>query len=80
MYTDIILDIEVPKPQKNSQTLTFVMLNKLRCQPISDFQPTRLLDLDCWYKFTYLKWQAVQIQTSWLFQKPTDLDLHCLQR
>ena len=22
----------------------------------------------------------MQIQISWLFQKPTDLDLHCLQR
>ena len=26
------------------------------------------------------EWQAVQIQISWLLQKPTDLDLHCLQR
>ena len=26
------------------------------------------------------KWQTVQIQISWLLQKPTDLDLHCLQR
>ena len=25
-------------------------------------------------------WQIVQIQISWLLQKPTDLDLHCLQR
>ena len=24
-------------------------------------------------------WQAVQILISWLLQKPTDLDLHCLQ-
>ena len=24
-------------------------------------------------------WQTVQIQISWLLQKPTDLDLHCLQ-
>ena len=24
--------------------------------------------------------QTVQIKISWLFQKPTDLDLHCLQR
>ena len=24
--------------------------------------------------------QTVQIQISWLLQKPTDLDLHCLQR
>ena len=46
--------------------------------PTSNFQPIRLLDPDCWYKFTYL--MAVQIQISWLLQKPTDLDLHCLQR
>ena len=26
------------------------------------------------------QWQTVQIQISWLLQKPTDLDLHCLQR
>ena len=26
------------------------------------------------------KWQIVQIQISWLLKKPTDLDLHCLQR
>ena len=25
-------------------------------------------------------WQTVQIQISWLLQKPTDLDLYCLQR
>ena len=47
--------------------------------PTSDFQPIRLLDSDCYYKFIYLM-QTVQIQISWLLQKPTDLDLHCLQR
>ena len=26
------------------------------------------------------EWQTVQIQISWLLQKPTDLDLHCLQK
>ena len=26
------------------------------------------------------EWQTVQIQISWLLQKPIDLDLHCLQR
>ena len=26
------------------------------------------------------EWQTVHIQISWLLQKPTDLDLHCLQR
>ena len=25
-------------------------------------------------------WQTVQIQISWFLLKPTDLDLHCLQR
>ena len=28
---------------------------------------------------SYTEWQTVQIQISWLLQKPTDLDLHCLQ-
>ena len=27
----------------------------------------------------HTSWQTVQIQISWLLQKPTDLDLHCLQ-
>ena len=31
-------------------------------------------------KNSHTKWQAVKIQISWLLQKPTDLDLHCLQR
>ena len=29
---------------------------------------------------THTQWQTVQIQISWLLQKPTNLDLHCLQR
>ena len=29
---------------------------------------------------SYTECQTVQIQISWLLQKPTDLDLHCLQR
>ena len=29
---------------------------------------------------SHTKWQTVQIQISWLLQKPTDLDLHCLLR
>ena len=29
---------------------------------------------------SHTQWQAVQIQISWLLQKPTDLDLHCLQK
>ena len=35
------------------QYLTLVMLNK-DAMPTSNFQPIRLLDPDCWYKFTYL--------------------------
>ena len=29
---------------------------------------------------SHTEWQTVQIQISWLLQKPTNLDLHCLQR
>ena len=29
---------------------------------------------------SHTQWQTVQIQISWLLQKPTDLDLYCLQR
>ena len=39
--------------------------------PISNFQPIRLLDPGCWYKFIYLMANSAD---------PTDLDLHCLQR
>ena len=28
---------------------------------------------------SHAEWQTVQIQISWLLQKPTDLDLHCLR-
>ena len=28
---------------------------------------------------SHTEWQTVQIQISWFLQKPTDLDLHCLQ-
>ena len=31
-------------------------------------------------KNSHSDWQTVQIQISWLLQKPTDLDLHCLQK
>ena len=29
---------------------------------------------------SHIYWQTVQIQVSWLLQKPPDLDLHCLLR
>ena len=35
----------------------------------------RIVDIN-----SYTKWQTVQIQISWLLQKPTDLNLHCLQK
>ena len=31
-------------------------------------------------KNSHTECQTVQIQISWLLQKPSDLDLHCLQR
>ena len=34
--------------------LTLVLLNKLNATPTSNFQPIRLLDPDCGYKFAYL--------------------------
>ena len=37
-------------------TFTLVMLNKLRCHAHFQFQPIRLLDPGCWYKFNY--WMA----------------------
>ena len=33
--------------------LTLGMQNKLRCCTFSNWQPIRLLDLGCWYKFRY---------------------------
>ena len=36
--------------------------------------------LYCLLSNSHSEWQTVQIQISWLLQKPTDLDLHCLQR
>ena len=29
---------------------------------------------------SHTEWQTVQIKIRWLLQKPTDLDLHCLQK
>ena len=42
--------------------------------PTSNFQPIRLLDPDCCYRFAYLMANSADPD-----QKPTDLDLHCLQ-
>ena len=43
--------------------------------PNSNFQPIRLLDPDFLYKFTYLMANSADLD-----QKPTNLDLHYLQR
>ena len=36
------------------ESLTLAMLNKYDATPTSNFQPIRLLDPGCWYKFTNL--------------------------
>ena len=40
---------------EHSDVLTLVMLNDLKeAMLTSNFQPIKLLHLDCWHKFTYL--------------------------
>ena len=59
--------------------LTLAMLNKLIPRPCLIFsQSGYLIKVVDTNSNTLL--QTVQIQISWLLQKPTDLDLHCLQR
>ena len=41
-----------PRSPYLEELLTLVMLNK-DATPTSNFQPIRLLDPSCWYKFTY---------------------------
>ena len=60
--------------------LTLVMLIKLSCQaPLLIFSQSdyliQIIDIN-----SHTERQTVQIQISWLLQKPTDLDLQCLQR
>ena len=45
------------------------MLNKLRCHamPLSNFQPIKLLDPDCWYKFTYWMANSLRSQLIWIY-------------
>ena len=45
----------------------------------SNFQPIRLL-FQVVDTNSHSKWQTVQIQITWLLQKPSDLDLHCFQQ
>ena len=58
--------------------LTLAMLNKLRCHTHFYFPANQIT----WSGFLieiHTFNETVQIQISWLLQKPTDLDLHCLQ-
>ena len=59
--------------------LTLVLLNK-DATPTSNFQPIRLLDPDFCNKFTYLMTNSADPDQLASSQKPTDLDLHSLQR
>ena len=47
----------------------------LHILPTSNFQPIKVLDPDCCYKFKYIMANSADLD-----QKPTDLDLHCFQR
>ena len=55
------------------------MLNKIKMpHPLLIFSQSDYL-LPVVDTYWQTEWQTVQIQISWLY-KPTDLDLHCLQR
>ena len=47
-------NISLTESKFNLQFLTLVLLNKLRCHATSNFQPIRLLDPNCCYKFIFL--------------------------
>ena len=60
--------------------LTLVLLNKFKMpHPLLIFNQSDYLIWIVVIK-SHIWWQTVQIQISWLLKKPTDLDLHCLQR
>ena len=52
------------------------MLNNKDATPTSNCHPTRLLNSNFWYKFTYQMTNSADPDS----RLPTDLDLHCLQR
>ena len=58
--------------------LTLVLLNKMPRLFLIFSQSDYLIQIGDINSHT--EWQTVQIQISWFLQKPTDLDLHCLQR
>ena len=59
--------------------LTLVMLNKKMLHPLLIFYKSDHM-IQAVDTISNTEWQTVQIQISWLLKKPTDLDLHCLQR
>ena len=74
-----LLDKAVAKACMHILHLTLVLLNKLRCHTLFKFSQSdyliQIVDVN-----SHTEWQTVQIQISWLLQKSTDLDLHCLIR
>ena len=93
-HTDVTRSLFCVKAHNNSQvvclllcisillcavSLTLVMLNTLMPCPFLIFSQSDYL-IQVVDTNSHSKWQTVQIQISWLLQKPTDLDLHCLQR
>ena len=60
--------------------LTLVMLNNVKMPyPLLIFSQSDYL-INVVDTNSNTEWQTVQNQISWLLQKPTDLDLHCLQK
>ena len=60
--------------------LTLIMLNKLRCHAkLLIFSQSEYL-IQVVHTNSNTSCQIVQIQISWLHQKPTELDLHCKSR
>ena len=57
----------------------FLTLAMLIPRPLLIFSISEYL-IQMVYINSHIEWQTVQIQISWLPQKPTDLDPHCLQR
>ena len=81
---DIYINIEV-KYCRKCYLLKFCIFNpycaeyiKMSC-PLLIFSQSNYL-IKVVDTNSHTKWQTVQIQISWLLKKPTDLDLHCLQR
>ena len=59
--------------------LTLVLLNKMMPHPFLIFRQSDDL-IHIAHINSRTEWQTVQIQISWLLQKQSELDRHCLQR